>query len=1054
MIVDQSAEVINASEPAAATPDFNAEENKFNKSKTTMDKKVQYVCFVYMTNIPRNDTTIFKLTHTQVDALSHNDLNVNNKNTKCLQAIKDMYKSMCPNNKYMALFEVIECKKAGINRPFVRFYIDSDELRNADQFMELYRQCCYLRDNGFGKFIIGGYQTIDEHNEQLPLKYIAKTGNGKEDIHHDISVHIVFYETRIQRGLLMDIMNKDKNKYAVVVKDNGASLITLGDKLTGIDGNVYSLTGEQLMRIPISDKVFSDKHVCMNNGCVLDDELNDVTDDCVISQCCITCDLNEPNIIDVGLLKQLGLYEPCNTTTITNVVTTSDNTSDNNDKQVYEHPELYLLTEILKKCTHKDGDKDKEIADDAVGIVCSATRTTFTKDTLKQVFYKWWNTDAEGKEYKHQHDDYCSNLVDNYYNKPNPKYADVDEEMYLYSVIKYCVKKEGEKDGLKALVKKVLNGYFKINGKHNTLDDIKHYRLCDLQNIRTRYDRLNAVGEAVRAFTSENEEYFLVYINNMGFYIYMQDEATLKKNVLKYLFNSKDVDAVVMELRHKCLLTDTDVITIKDIYKFDPLSNVKVESEYDTEEIKQKHIDAYKDRLLEGACNGDNDAYEYLIKRQAWIVQHIMAPSQVIDVATGAQKTGKSFDSEMFGLVLDHRHTVNCLDQTEVARTNTDFVNLAAKLDDIVGKFTKQSAKWRFANINELTSTDGKSRDDHKDYNNLKSSTDAQRRIEPKGKDAYTIQNSLNINFTSNYTRCICPDIFETRFFVHQTNPKHNNTDTEYWTNLRKVYSEKYFFKHIYDYLHSMDLTGFNVMEAPITKPYVHILMTNTTLLDRFVINNIEDLKEGVSKEKFAKLVKDNNALGCYKNVDNMFADYVSKYSCTTEYRNVCKGLHKVKKQFYIIDESLAKRITNIAEKYEELFGDAEMEVEEKPAEGNEEEVKEGEENKEKKVEEEGAEVFSLIHNILEGVKNNTKDVGGKSKDKYIAFKDVKEIMKKIGKEDGEFIEEVLNACGYHKDRGNVYVDGKRVRMVGWYISEAVYNGIDEEKVKTAITGV
>lgn len=1076
-----------------------------NQQQSTKCQKAnqQVIRFIPLLHVKRHDgyerINIFCITHSELDNITYRDLDVNKTNDHdVLAAAKKLYMRYCPLFSHMSMFEYIDG-----NLNFIRFYGDFDHMDTIVEFLTLFEQLQTLRDNGFGRFVISGYQTIEPCKKKFALKYINNTEAKYSNITKRISVHVVFYEIALSRLTMCVLFNTDHNLCLRYNEHHDLEFVNANDSneilLTGLDKNVYTpftnhvdKPSEQTLRLPISDKIYSadDPDNKFNHGNILDDELEDITYMQCTSNLAITPNGTE-RVLKLRDLKEIGLYKsdcatPTQQTSTTAQSTAqavsvdislskSDNTltdvnADTNCdvdtealtlfKSIVNHPANFnpfhvdpprptdinkvlgnssrltkLLNVILPECHTKDGDKDMALANNVVGILSSCAPGLFDHDELNQSIYHWWNTDKDGNEWKHHEDNYPCELLNRYYlgQQVNFKYeylADDDTQtLWAYSLIKHCVHDKAKQKELKQYVKQAVVNFMRIDGSYHDLDTIIHTTLKELQQLPTNYDKLNAIAHSVRYYVAENDASFVSYINDVGYYVYKYDEAQFKQIILACVFNkSADISKAITEIKHRCVLYNHSRLTIHDIYKYDPLNVVEVPAEHSTQDVVSKHVQAYCNRLLDGACNNDQTAFEYLIKRQAWIVQHVMEPSEIIEVAIGKQKTGKSFDSEMFGLVLDTRHTVNVLSKNDVGNTNTDFINVAAKLDDVIGKFTSQTGKARFININELARVENNDRDAHKDYQNLKATTDAQRRIEPKGKQAYTVQNTLNINFTSNNTRCICPDVFETRFFVHCSNPQHDKSEHEtYWKQLRTTYSEPYFFKHIYDYLLNMDLTTFDISDVPITAAYVHILFNNSPSLDKFVLNNFEQLSRGITKQEFITLVQQNNALGSYKHVDSMFDDYVAKFSCT--YRDVkliaSKTSYKLVR-IYNMDASVKAQIMNIVKLHDTNFTQDNELIDVDNA----------------------NEISNKIKDVIATLKTNNKSITIKGIDKYyLTVDDVNALAVSV---DITFVEQVINNIGYVKQR--IRVNGQR--PWAYVVNQNTFNNITINDIIQNITGI
>lgn len=845
--------------------------------------------------------------------------------------------------------EVLRTNRIGFNEiikvsdGFVRFAgdIDNDQddsdalISFMDSFIEVLQE---LEKTKLGRVALGGYTKCQELLDYYPCLEFIPEG------HHAISLHFSFPDSCLSIETYKIILSKANKLFRdeLVLSENNKKqhVYTLGN-LDCLDGNVYNFRNtKQLMRAVISDKyVYENKIEFKTAASKVFDTHNNVLEDW--TDCLFTCNGNE---IELSLddLSEAGLYMENPNASLDYFKPTKIN-SDTDVKEVskkYNNLNEQLLQTILNKVFKESGDKDMELANKVSGNSSIGLKNVISLEAGVEIIYNWWNTDHEGKEWKHQAEHYADNLFKNYYLHGNLDFIDIqDNEEKAWNSLICLVSNEQDKESLKHLYNKLKQKLFSIEAEYESLDDIKHYTIKEIQHLSNRSLKLQAVAQATRFYSNSKKSCFLSFIHSSDYYIKELDEEDFKKNVLETIFHKgEEVNKVVDEIKHKCVLNDSKRemkagIPIKYIYKNNPLANI----EDKCPETKDKHIEAYKERLLKGSCNNNEEAYEFMLKRQAWIVQNVMKPCPIIEMAVGANGTGKTFDSEMFALILDDRETVDVKNPSEVANTNTMFVNTGIKLVDVVGKFTPQTARARFLNINELSNVEESKNNTHDDYQNLKACTDVQRRIEAKGKDAGFIQNTISLNVTSNNYNCIKPDLHERRFFVHGVNASYNDKNVKYWKDLRTIYSEPYFFKHIYDYLANLDLTDFNIHSYPLTKDLVRLLVENAPYVDKFILENYELLADGMTKDEIINLIETQRCLGSYKNTNTFFSALVTKYGDGTEFKEELdyriesdKVIEKrSKKQLFKFNKAMLEKVKEIKEKYDESFGKQEEDFDE-----------------------------------------------------------------------------------------------------------------------------
>ena len=922
----------------------------------------------------------------------------------------------------------------------VRIHGDIDNDEKDDKKLLIFVDCFIdvlkdLRDDGAGDAAIGGYTKSKALSEAYPLEY-------NPEGHHMVSFHFSFYQTCISIPLMKKLLSNDNLFFnsKTIDEDGKKTHIYAIGPLENLDGNVYHYTtSKQLMRCVISDKYQYPKQRCYKTAThkvfnVDKEILDDWTTTCV-SVKGDERELTESNLIALGLYKPKGgitLSDDEERKALDMLLGNNPNAdADTSSTLHFDNPLDQMLYEVMIRI-HKDGDKDMELCNKVTAIIGNGLKKSRPLDKVLEIVNRWWNTDKDGKIWEHQDKDYAIRVMKNAYNNANDISAiDIDDEDKMFNSLIQYIEDVEEQEHMKKLYNKLTKKIFMIYDEYHDLEHLKHHTRREIQHMINRTAKLNAVAESTRWFSNASEGYFVTLINQYGYYLCTMDEDKFKKNILKTIFKYEDVNKAEEELKHKCCL-DTEKLNIKDLYRYDYLSSIEDKHP----ETAEQHIKAYKHRLLDGACNNDKQAYKYMLKRQAWIVQHVMTPSQTIDVAVGSQKTGKSFDSEAFGLILDTRPTVNMCEPSEVADVNYEFIQVGAKLSDIVGKFTEQTSKSRFININELDNTDNANENDvHKEYQKLKSTTDVQRSVEGKGKKVMMIQNSLNVNFTSNNLRCIKPDFAETRFFVHQTNSKHDVYDVEYWNSIRSTYSEPYFFKHIYDYLAHKDLEGFNVRQPVITDSYINILKNNSRALDKFVLEHIDSLEDGITKEDFVKLIDNVKKLGGYKDTDRFFDDYVLYYSCTQEHRRYLKSAHSYGvKTYFVMDANKAARVRAVKDRYEDVFGTNDEDDEEYNEDNNEQSI---------------SDEINAISTFID----NTKDYVSDLKKEYFITVDAVKDQAKGNKGSITLIEEVLKAYTFVKKKIHDKKDNKR-KFTAYVARVGAYDKVDRDSIINIITQI
>ncbi len=214
--------------------------------------------------------------------------------------------------------------------------------------------------------------------------------------------------------------------------------------------------------------------------------------------------------------------------------------------------------------------------------------------------------------------------------------------------------------------------------------------------------------------------------------------------------------------------------------------------------------------VFEVVCNGDIQAYSYVRKWMACVVQHprVLATALVL---RGAQGTGKTLFVSLFGELFGRYFlTVNNLDQ-------------------IVGRFNSHLQYTYLLNANEAIWGGHK-----KEVGALKAIvTDSTIFIEGKGKDGFTIDNCRHLIVTSNESWAVPRDLDDRRFFVLDVSDKRKG-DTPYFQSLIQQMNGDGCAALLYDLLHE-GLTGFDPRIMPTNGIGFDMKMLSASSSERYI---------------------------------------------------------------------------------------------------------------------------------------------------------------------------------------------------------------------------
>lgn len=175
-------------------------------------------------------------------------------------------------------------------------------------------------------------------------------------------------------------------------------------------------------------------------------------------------------------------------------------------------------------------------------------------------------------------------------------------------------------------------------------------------------------------------------------------------------------------------------------------------------------VDSFLQYMMDVLCDGDEQAYDYLLRWMAYAVQFPDRPGETVVVLRSAQEgTGKSFFGEHFGKLFG-QHTLQVASERHVT-----------------GNFNAHLQTTCLLVLNEALFAG-----DKKTADTLKALvTERTLPIERKGIDVVNADNCLHIVMTSNHDHVVRAGPFARRFFVLDVNPEWKD-DREYFGAIAK----------------------------------------------------------------------------------------------------------------------------------------------------------------------------------------------------------------------------------------------------------------------------
>jgi hypothetical protein len=193
-------------------------------------------------------------------------------------------------------------------------------------------------------------------------------------------------------------------------------------------------------------------------------------------------------------------------------------------------------------------------------------------------------------------------------------------------------------------------------------------------------------------------------------------------------------------------------------------------------------------------CSGNEEHWEYLLKREAWITQHRRRTEIAAAYRTEAEGSGKGFWCNQLGHLYG-RHFMQVNNPTHVIGKHNPHLETLIKLcaDEALFVGDPRHRNALFSLITEPTVT-----------------------IEPKNINAYSAPNYLNIDITTNAKHFVPASRTARRFFI-PTVSENRVGDLEYFKGIDKQLKDGGHEALLYHLLYEVDLRDFDVRRVPKT---------------------------------------------------------------------------------------------------------------------------------------------------------------------------------------------------------------------------------------------
>jgi hypothetical protein len=203
----------------------------------------------------------------------------------------------------------------------------------------------------------------------------------------------------------------------------------------------------------------------------------------------------------------------------------------------------------------------------------------------------------------------------------------------------------------------------------------------------------------------------------------------------------------------------------------------------------------FLDFMLKVICGGNDSHFDYLRKREAWILQKRKRSEIAVGLKTEEEGVGKGFYESMMGYLYGN-HAMRVTNPKHVIGAFNPHLETLLRLtaDEalFVGNHEHRSALFGLITDSPLT-------------------------IEPKGCGVYPADNYLNITVLSNSKHFVPISGTARRFFIPTLSAEHMQDFAYFKAIEEQLRNERGFEALLYHLLNEVNLDGFNVRDVPKT---------------------------------------------------------------------------------------------------------------------------------------------------------------------------------------------------------------------------------------------
>ena len=756
-----------------------------------------------------------------------------------------------------------------LNAPeYVHLYFDFDKINNEEELENVFEWLNNDVSKIFGKYTYSGYSNNQYLSDGYHLKYLIMGG-------HVVSMHVVFYETKIKAKDVVRIMHHTNKK---------------GYSTQGVhrlcDPNVYKLIpdkeGEgkrQLMRFGLSDKIYLSKSEyerrCKENNGNKDKivELGKEYDknkynhaDVIVygnnvrsenakpSEHIITVRGNERLIDENEWSSLFKVYteeeKDANEKNIHNININTDvndikkvvvNKSVNITKEVNQNrtgftiEDLYVNTDLIlldeDELLNLFNEFDYEF-DNLKEVIMNALHSPYDKDFIVGVVNKWYNQRIHHNE----------GTVESF----SKYYENVNSNKWFFSILKHLSKEKRR--------------WYKDKYAWRTVNEDECIEIRDkfaFYDIQKKdYKNKDGNGIKVGELLSDLKKVLVIIAKSDPIYVVKDyediNEDSCDMREIPRLYNhsmktfrttaKEHIVGYYNEGNKSKKITLWDVINnpknkkhlMKKGIKFYTKNNEYMSMfngyDFDEKECNIKMIEPYLNHIRDIICDGKEDCYEYVLNWMSYIIQNPMGKTETAIVLLGEPGAGKNTFTNVFAELFGVYSNMN-----------------VTNIDDICGKFNTGAVNKKLLVCNELSSVE---LNKYLNEDALKSMiTEYTMVVNEKMEKKVTMDNVCNFIFVSNDNNPLIIRDGDRRYVVLRVNSSRIG-DSEYWNMLKTLVKSYEFKMELYNYLRTRDLSNVNLRKIPMTEAKKMIIEANRSSYEIFIKENYERFVEGYNKDE------------------------------------------------------------------------------------------------------------------------------------------------------------------------------------------------------------